>query len=285
MPYSNEKNERSVPRIRGLVVREIMIGETDKLLSVLTAEYGRISVMAKGARSIKSKYMMSSQLMCFSEITVYQKSGRFWLREALPIETFYPIRLELDCYALVQYFFDICCELCPDGHAEGADEMLRLMLNTLYAIMTCKKSQEQIKAAFEFKAIATAGFAPELSGCADCGLQNAESMILDLIGGTLRCGACVKKSIKQDINNKLMPLNETERGAVPVKILAPSTLEALRFIENASVKRFLSFSLAPELMNEFCAVCEAYLCNQLERGFETLEFWHQLRSRYAAETK
>lgn len=285
MPESREKSERSAPRIRGLVVREIMIGETDKLLSVLTAEYGRISVMAKGARSIKSKYMTASQLMCFSEITVYQRNGRFWLREALPIETFYPIRLELDCYALVQYFFDICCELCPEGHAEGAEEMLRLMLNTLYAIMTCKKSQEQIKAAFEFKAVTEAGFAPELSACSDCGAQDAERMTLDLTGGTLRCDACVKKSIKQDINNKLMPKAEKELGAVPVKLLSPPLLEALRFIEHASAKRFLSFSLSPELMNEFCSVCEAYLCNQLERSFETLEFWHQLRSRYAEETK
>ena len=38
-------------RVKGLIVRETLLGETDKLLSVLTSEYGRIPVMAKGARS------------------------------------------------------------------------------------------------------------------------------------------------------------------------------------------------------------------------------------------
>ena len=95
-------------RVKGLIVRETLLGETDKLLSVLTSEYGRIPVMAKGARSIRSRYMTSTQLMCYSELTIYKRGDRFWLREALPVETFYAIRLELDLYALVQYMFEMC---------------------------------------------------------------------------------------------------------------------------------------------------------------------------------
>lgn len=75
-------------RVKGLIVRETLLGETDKLLSVLTSEYGRIPVMAKGARSIRSRYMTSTQLMCYSELTIYKRGDRFWLREALPVETF-----------------------------------------------------------------------------------------------------------------------------------------------------------------------------------------------------
>ena len=105
-------------RVKGLIVRETLLGETDKLLSVLTSEYGRIPVMAKGARSIRSRYMISTQLMCYSELTLYKRGDRFWLREALPVETFYAVRLELDLYALVQYLFDVCCEVCPERHPD-----------------------------------------------------------------------------------------------------------------------------------------------------------------------
>ena len=82
--------------------------------------------MAKGARSIKSHLITSAQLMCYSELTFYEREGRRWLREASPIEVFYPIRLDIEGFALAQYFFSICCELFPEGNADGAADMLRL---------------------------------------------------------------------------------------------------------------------------------------------------------------
>ena len=189
-----EKSHTTELRVRGLVVREVLLGETDKLLSIMTAEYGRMSIMAKGARSIKSPFITSAQLMCYSEMTFYEREGRRWLREAVPIEVFYPIRLDIEGFALVQYFFSICCELFPEGNADGAADMLRLLLNSLSAIMTDMRPQELIKAAFELKAMSLSGFAPDLGGCAECGAVDSPYMLLDLTGGTLRCESCVERA-------------------------------------------------------------------------------------------
>ena len=41
--------------VDGLILREMPIGENDKLLTVLTAEEGQVFMTAKGARSMKSK--------------------------------------------------------------------------------------------------------------------------------------------------------------------------------------------------------------------------------------
>ena len=184
-----EKSHTTELRVRGLVVREVLLGETDKLLSVMTAEYGRIPIMAKGARSIKSHLITTAQLMCYSELTFYEREGRRWLREASPIEVFYPIRLDIEGFALAQYFFSICCELFPEGNADGAADMLRLLLNSLYAIMTDLRPQPLIKAAFEFKAMALSGFAPDLDGCAECGAVDSPYMLLDLADLAHRGGA------------------------------------------------------------------------------------------------
>lgn len=273
-----EKSHTTELRVRGLVVREVLLGETDKLLSVMTAEYGRIPIMAKGARSIKSHFITSAQLMCYSELTFYEREGRRWLREASPIEVFYPIRLDIEGFALAQYFFSICCELFPDGNADGAADMLRLLLNSLYAIMTDLRPQPLIKAAFEFKAMALSGFAPDLDGCAECGAVDSPYMLLDLAGGTLRCEKCVERAIREDINQSLISRTEEERrGAAASFSLSPELLGLLRFIAAAPIKRFLSFEAEGAVAAQLGAVCENYLCNQLERGFETLDFWHSLR--------
>ena len=45
--------------VDGLVIREVESGENDKRIDLLTAEHGKISVIAKGARSYRSKDMNS----------------------------------------------------------------------------------------------------------------------------------------------------------------------------------------------------------------------------------
>ena len=60
--------------IRGLVLRDTDRNDSDKLLTVLTSERGRITVMAKGASSIKSRALSGTQLFTYSEMELYEKT-------------------------------------------------------------------------------------------------------------------------------------------------------------------------------------------------------------------
>lgn len=259
-------------RLRGLVIRETNYGESDKILTVLTAEKGCISVMAKAARSLKSQYSYSSQLMCYSEMTLYCKGDSRYLREAIPIETFYSLRLELDRYALAQYMFEICCEVCREGQAEEAGNVLRITLNALYALMNDIRPQEQIKAAFEFRVAVVSGYAPDLTGCVVCGARSDSKMYLDVVNGVFRCSSCVAKTKKED--------GDTYH-ATPVAIFDPYLQAVLQHIALSDPKRYLLFSVNDRQLKDLGKLCELYICNQLERGFETLNFWHEMRRRYS----
>ena len=65
--------------IDGLVLREIPTGENDKLLTVLTAEQGKIRICAKGVRSMKSKLMPLCRLFTYGNFEFYEKNGMRWL--------------------------------------------------------------------------------------------------------------------------------------------------------------------------------------------------------------
>ena len=52
--------------VDGLVLREMPVGENDKLLTVLTAGEGRIYLTAKGARSMRSKVMPICRLFTYA---------------------------------------------------------------------------------------------------------------------------------------------------------------------------------------------------------------------------
>ena len=49
-------------KIKGLVLRETQIGDYDKIMTVLTAEYGKLSVFARGAKRLKSPLFVNTQL-------------------------------------------------------------------------------------------------------------------------------------------------------------------------------------------------------------------------------
>ena len=50
----------------GLVIREYDLGEHDKMLTLLTPEYGKLPVISKGARSLRNKYISPSRLFTYA---------------------------------------------------------------------------------------------------------------------------------------------------------------------------------------------------------------------------
>ena len=59
--------------INGVVVRVRDTGDHDRYLSILTAEKGRISMLAKGSRSLKGGQTAVSQLYTYGNFEYYKR--------------------------------------------------------------------------------------------------------------------------------------------------------------------------------------------------------------------
>jgi len=251
-----------------LVIREADYGENDKLLTLLTAERGRLTVCVKGGKSLKNKNLASSQLLCYSEFTVKERKGFYTLSEAALIEQFFGLRGDLDRFAAAQYIADVAGEVCVENNDEG--EMLRLTLNTLYMLSETDRDVDFVKAVFELRTAALSGFCPDLTACGLCEGTEGEPMYLDVMNGSLRCGECF--GTEADTDSRI--------GAATATVilpLSPSVLHGMRYVIGAPAKRVFSFTLPEEAQADFCRVCEKYFVNQLERSFRTLEFYHNIR--------
>lgn len=63
-------------RKQGIVIRTTDVGESDRLVTLLTPDCGRLTVRAKGCRSAKSKLRYATQLFCFGEyLLAHSKAG------------------------------------------------------------------------------------------------------------------------------------------------------------------------------------------------------------------
>lgn len=256
--------------VKALVIRTVDLSEHDKLLTLFTEEFGKITAVANGGRTLKSRYLASAQLFCYSSFILYKKGERYWVREASLIESFFDLRADLSRTALAAYVCDVAGDVVEENSPEPA--MLSLCLNTLFAIAGGVYPLFHIKAAFELRAASVLGFRPMLDGCMDCA-KNDETLYLDVMRGGLRCADCRASAA-------LLPSPEEEdfRVAGIICPLTPAALAAMRYVVSCPPKRLFAFRVEEEDARLFSAAAEKYLLNQLERGFSTLDFYKQIET-------
>lgn len=241
----------------GLVVRTLDIGESDKLLTILTPEHGKLTVSAKGVRNIKSHRMHMSQLFCYCEFVLAQKGDRYYMREAMLIEDFYTICHDLCGLSLAQYFMEVIATVTITG--EDQSEILRLALNCLYLITFKKKPLALIKAVFELRLACLLGYRPSLAECDSCS-KNVTSSIFDIDGGVVFCHDCQTSGNGAAANALIAPLDAELSGIMEYVCTAPE-------------KRIFAFSASDEAIVSLSGICEKYLTEHLERSFDTLDFY------------
>ena len=253
--------------VRGLVIRSVDINDSDRLITIFTRERGAVSALAKGARSLRSRKMSSTMQFCYANFVLYGSSDKLWVREAELIESFFDIRKSIEGLALAAYI----AEVLSDVTVSVAEcELLRLSLNSLYAIASGKYEMDKIKAAFEIRAASILGFMPDVLGCHVCGKKHGE-FYLDIMGGEIECADCRK-------NREFSPAGyENLHEARIICPLSEGAKTALGYCIYSPIEKIFSFSLPMEDMRLFSKASEEYLINQLERSFRSLEFYKEVK--------
>ena len=240
----------------GVVLRVTDTKETDRILTVLTADRGKIPLIARGARRKNSRLAAACQLPAYSELTIYKRGGWYMLDEASPLELFDALGRDIELLALASWFCELTEAVCAEE--TPAPEVLSLLLNALYALCYTDRPPRLVKAAFQFRLMALAGFEPLADGCALCGRGDVEAPMLDVQGGFVTCGGC-----RGPDAGLRLPL--TAGG-----------LAALRHILSVEPRRLYSFTLEPGALAALDHAGEAFISAQLERGFRTLDYYKSL---------
>ena len=89
---------------RGLVLRVSDYSDHDALLTLLTKEYGRLTVKARGLRRKNSPLVAPCQLLAFGEFTLFEYRDMYSVNEAHSIELFQGLRRDLLKLSLGTYF-------------------------------------------------------------------------------------------------------------------------------------------------------------------------------------
>ncbi len=266
-----------IETVKGVILRETPIGDYDKMMTVLTAEYGKLAVFARGAKRLKSPLFTATQLFIYGEFTVSRTKTTYYLRTAELVESFYHIRDTLEGAALASYIADVAADVAMEETRE--DDLMRLVLNSFYAIAAGKRETALIKGVFELRVCAAAGFLPNLVACAGCGNSDLDVFYFDVSDGTFRCEECYR--VSAELSEKLAARRNENEGIYPqgqlIAILSASVFAAMRYAVYSKVERMFSFELKDEALSDFANIAEKYLICHLEKRYATLDFYKSVK--------
>lgn len=252
--------------VKGLVIRTTDIRESDRLITVFTEELGVVSAMARGARSLKSRKMSSTMQFCYSSFVLYKRGEHYQIKESELIESFFGLHSSIEGLALATYITEVISDVAV---AQPETELLRLALNSLYAISEKKCSLDKIKAAFEIRAASIIGFMPEVLACSVCGEKSGE-FYFEIMGGTVKCYSCKQKL------SLSAPEPENPHETQAMCLLSEGAKTALGYCIYSPLAKIFSFRISDGDMTLFSRACEEYLLNHLERSFNSLDFYKEV---------
>jgi len=179
-----------------IVLRSMKYGETSRILTLYTRDYGRMSVIVKGARSSKAKYGAALDLMSRSAVVIYTKEQRELqlLTQADLIEQY---RRIVDGADRLMYGFAVLEFLYATVHGEEAhEELYDVLLHALEALNMQDARPANVLLHYLFRLSTAMGFGLDAEHCGRCRASFAEEQALQgkaafsLSNGGFTCAGC-----------------------------------------------------------------------------------------------
>jgi len=175
-----------------LIVRATDWSETSRIATLWTRDFGKVRVLAKGGRRLKSNFETALDLLSVCSIVFIRKSsgGLDLLTEARMAEQFPRLRENLPALYAGYYVAELLSEWTQDY--DPHPNLFDAALGALRDFGNAGPRLGVRLATFELTAIHELGYRPILEACADCGSpveDDARLAFGSAIGGVL-CPAC-----------------------------------------------------------------------------------------------
>ncbi|HEY8370682.1 MAG TPA: DNA repair protein RecO [Thermodesulfobacteriota bacterium] len=174
-----------------VVVRSLDYGESDRIVTFVTPDAGRLTGIAKGARKSRRRFGAALELFTLVRLTYFEKPAFDLVRlESAEILASFPdARRDLVKIAQAAYLVEAAGRAVQPR--EPALPVFRLLVETLGAVDAEPPDERRLRA-FELRLLALLGYHPELRRCARCRRHRPEAgrFRVSVQAGGLVCRTC-----------------------------------------------------------------------------------------------
>ncbi|MFQ5675403.1 MAG: DNA repair protein RecO [bacterium] len=246
-------------KTEAIVLKSQRQGETSKILTLYTIAFGKVKVIAKGARGVRSKFGGNLEPLNYVAIVFFEKESREIqiLSQAEIIEPFAQIKAEVEKTAIALAVCELINRL--EIGLQPNPGLFRLQLETLKAMNRTPQPLHVFRA-FQTKLFEILGIRPNLTSCLKCNRQKNEASVFDIPHGGFLCEAC-------------------NPGAASGMVLSSEALAALRSLQQNPITDVNGLVLSTFSQSQVDDLIAAYLKYHVAgmRELNSLRFLKKLK--------
>ncbi len=243
--------------VNAVILKRTDVGEADRLLTLFTAERGKLRAVAKGARKPSSR--KTGHVELFNHVSLLIAVGRELdiITQADTLEPFQSLRRDLDRLSYAYYFAELVDRFTEEGEENRV--VYELILNGLRWLEQTGHLERSARY-FELQLLDALGYRPELYYCINCRAQvEPEENFFTPEGGGVLHPKC----------------RDAYRDP---RALSLNALKVLRFLQGRTYSDVDSLRLTMGVENEVEELLHYNLSHLLEKSLKSVEFLNTLRA-------
>ena len=173
-----------------IVIRTVDFKDSDRMLTLLTRDYGLMSAKIRAAKKQTSKLFSASSLFCCGDYEFYEKNGRYGIRGCRIMHTFQRLCDDFDAYSTACFIADASGKFAQEDFA--APKLFALVANALYTLEKKSASPGAVLCYFIQRLLYIEGVYPGLDRCVICG--GGEASFFSPEHGGVVCENCAQSN-------------------------------------------------------------------------------------------
>lgn len=175
----------SLYRDSAVVLRNYKLGESDRIIVMMTSEHGKVRAVAKGIRKTKSRFGARLEPLSHIDVQLYKGRNLDIVTQVELINSSNLLHRDLDRLlqgiSMLEAVDQIAIDRVP------APYLYRMLVGAINELS--KHASPIVLAAFYWKLLAAEGVTPEIERCVGC-QSDGDLVAFDLLEGGAQCRSC-----------------------------------------------------------------------------------------------
>lgn len=146
--------------VRGIVLLSQTAGETDKRVTLLTIEQGKVNAFARGARRATSSLSAATEPFSFGTFSLVAGKNSYYLTDAQIDNYFEELRTDLSAACYGMFFLELADYYTIENNEDKP--LLKLLYQSLRALSVKSIDKKLVRIIYELKALMVEGEYPGL---------------------------------------------------------------------------------------------------------------------------
>ncbi len=250
---------RTTHKTTSIILNSMDYGESDRILTIYTSDFGKLKGIAKGARRSKKRFPNALEPFSLAH-TIFSKKERdtLVLIENCDIINHHSgIREDLDKTVLSSYLLELTDKFTREGKKD--DALFQLLQNFLHMIDVSNLTEELIRF-FEIRLLKLSGYEPIFDRCMDCNkpLSHTEVYRFTPSKGGINCRTC----------------RQSNFDSFPVSV---GTLKSLLLGKEIDILKIHRITFSSQCAQESRDILSRFIHHLLGKELKSLQVLNQIR--------